>query len=541
MNAWFVRILIVLGFVSGPFLSMGAQGASAPMDDPTAVDISLSYLQTQASKWGIRNAREEFRLRQVVRDALGQTHVRLDQVHQGVSVFGQQVIVHIDQAGTPYLVTGAYLAGIDTPTQAAITGDEARGVATQQLPGPLGGIPEVELVLYPQDTGVRLAYHVVLNDHNAPRRIAAFVDAITGNMLHSYDDLRTFVPSRLPERAQLPITAPHHPVQERLPEPMTVAAGLGHSLYSGVVGITTELSNGLYYLIDYSRGGLYALDMQNKFFSQGTWFSDTDNVWGNGTTSDRASAAVDAHFGAELTWDYYAATYGRVGIKGDGAGSLSRVHYRRRYNNATWNDSCLCMTYGDGDGTTFSPLVSLDVAGHEMAHGVTSATADLIYENQSGGLNEAMSDIFGTMVEYYAAARGVAKVPNYWIGEDIFTPGTAGDALRYMNNPPQDGHSIDTFANYADGIDVHLSSGIANNAFYLLAEGGTHRLGGVVTGIGRSAAEHIFYRALVVYMIPSETFSQARAHTLQAASDLFGAGSQQVISVGQAWSAVGVP
>ena len=109
-----------------------------------------------------------------------------------------------------------------------------------------------------------------------------------------------------------------------------------------------------------------------------------------------------------------------------------------------------------------------------------------------------------------------------------------------MNDPTLDGSSIDTFADYNDNVDVHHSSGIANNAFYLLAEGGTHRLGGVVTGIGRSAAEQIFYRALTVYIIPSETFSQARAHTAQAAIDLFGPGSQQATSVGQAWAAVGV-
>ena len=175
-----------------------------------------------------------------------------------------------------------------------------------------------------------------------------------------------------------------------------------------------------------------------------------------------------------------------------------------------------------------------------MTHGVTSATAALIFDNQSGGLNEAMSDIFGTMVEFFAVAQGANKTPNYHIGEDIYTPGTPGDALRYMHNPTLDGHSIDTFANYNDNVDVHYSSGIANNAFFLLAEGGTHRLGGVVTGIGRSAAERIFYRALTVYMTPSETFSQARAHTRQAAIDLFGPTSQQVLSVGQAWSAVGV-
>jgi Zn-dependent metalloprotease len=295
-------------------------------------------------------------------------------------------------------------------------------------------------------------------------------------------------------------------------------------------------------MIDNTRGGLRASDMRNRplRFRPGVVFTDADNSWGDGTTSDRASAAVDAHFGAEVTWDYYLTIHGRTGIKGDGVGSLSKVHYRSQFNNAFWNDGCQCMTYGDGDGTTFTPLVSLDVAGHEMTHGVTSSTAALIYDNQPGGLNEAISDIFGTVVEFFAAAHGAAKVPNYWIGEDVYTPGIPGDALRYMDNPTQDGHSIDTFADYNDRLNVHYSSGIANNAFFLLAEGGTHRLGGVVTGIGRSAAERIFYRALTVYMIPSETFPQARAHTTQAAIDLFGPGSQESISVGEAWSAVGV-
>ena len=503
--------------------------------------MSLTYLQTQASEWGIRNAPEEFRLRQVVHDTLGQTHVRLDQVHQGVPVFGQQLIVHFDPDGAPRSITGEYLSGITVSTQPTISGDEARTLARQRFPGPLDNTPAVELVLYPQDPNVRLVYRVVLNDDREPRRIMVFVDAITGDIVHSYNDLRTLLPSRLPTRAQLPVVEQPPLMAERPPEPTITTIGTGRSLYSGTVGIGTEQSNGTYYLIDYSRGGLYTIDMQNRRFSQGVWFVDADNIWGNSTTSDRASAAVDAHFGAEVTWDYYVAVHGRYGIKGDGAGSLSRVHYRRRYSNAFWSDDCLCMTYGDGDGITFSPFVSLDAAGHEMTHGLTSATADLIYDNQSGGLNEAMSDIFGTMVEFFAATLGAAKIPNYWIFEDFYTPGTAGDAGRYMDNPTQDGRSIDTFASYTDGIDVHFSSGIANNAFYLLAEGGTHRLGGVVTGIGRSAAEHIFYRALTVYMIPSETFSQARAHTIQAASDLFGAGSQQVISVGQAWLAVGVP
>jgi len=122
-------------------------------------------------------------------------------------------------------------------------------------------------------------------------------------------------------------------------------------------------------MVDDTRGNLRTSDMHNRPFGQGEIFTDADNNWGNGSTSDRASAGVDAHFSAEQTWDYYLTVHGRTGIKDDGVGALSRVHYRKRYNNAKWSDVCECMTYGDGDGTLFSPLVSLDVAGHEMTHG----------------------------------------------------------------------------------------------------------------------------------------------------------------------------
>ena len=120
----------------------------------------------------------------------------------------------------------------------------------------------------------------------------------------------------------------------------------------------------------------------------GTIFTDADNTWGNGTLADRATVGVDAQYGTATTWDYYKNVHGRNGIANDGKGAYNRVHYGRNYNNAFWSDGCFCMTYGDGDGTTFNPFDSLDVAGHEMSHGVTSRTANLIYSGESGGLNE---------------------------------------------------------------------------------------------------------------------------------------------------------
>ena len=218
-----------------------------------------------------------------------------------------------------------------------------------------------------------------------------------------------------------------------------------------------------------------------------------------------------------------------------------RDSYGSKYNNAFWTDSCFCMTYGDGDGATFSPLTAIDVAGHEMTHGVTSRTARLVYSGESGGLNEATSDIFGSMVEFYAASA--SDPGDYLIGEKIYTPKTSGDALRYMANPSKDGKSANCWSSAVAGLDVHHSSGVGNHFFYLLAEGSTGSTtcnNTTLTGIGRSAAEKIWYRALTTYMTSSTKYAGARTATLSAAKDLFGDGSAQHKAVAAAWSGVSV-
>ena len=217
------------------------------------------------------------------------------------------------------------------------------------------------------------------------------------------------------------------------------------------------------------------------------------------------------------------------------------------------------MTFGDGDnGATILPLVALDIAGHEMSHGVTSRSAGLIYSGESGGLNEATSDIFGTMVEYYAAN---ANDPgDYVVGEELFPNNAAMNrAIRWMFKPSLDGVSPDCYSSSLGSIDVHYSSGVANHFYYLLAEGAVVPAGfgagtwanlspsslvcngnTSLTGIGRTAASKIWYRALTVYMTSSTNYAAARAATLSAATDLYGAGSSQYNAVAAAWSAVSV-
>ncbi|MED5043444.1 M4 family metallopeptidase, partial [Geobacillus stearothermophilus] len=290
---------------------------------------------------------------------------------------------------------------------------------------------------------------------------------------------------------------------------------------------------GYYYLQDNTRGsGIFTYDGRNRTVLPGSLWTDGDNQF----SASYDAAAVDAHYYAGVVYDYYKNVHGRLSYDGSNAAIRSTVHYGRGYNNAFWNGSQ--MVYGDGDGQTFLPFSGgIDVVGHELTHAVTDYTAGLVYQNESGAINEAMSDIFGTLVEFYANRN-----PDWEIGEDIYTPGIAGDALRSMSDPAKYGdpdHYSKRYTGTQDNGGVHTNSGIINKAAYLLSQGGVH-YGVSVTGIGRDKMGKIFYRALVYYLTPTSNFSQLRAACVQAAADLYGSTSQEVNSVKQAFNAVGV-
>ena len=349
-----------------------------------------------------------------------------------------------------------------------------------------------------------------------------FVDAQTGEKIFEYDNLQT-------------ASAP--------------------SLYSGTVTIDTSSAGGTFYMEDLTRkmGTFNMNNTGNTTTGTGgtqSRFSGADDVW----SASVENAGVDAHYGAAKTFDYYKNIHARNGIDGNygpgttaaGASSttnllVSRVHFGSGYNNAFWNGSN--MTYGDGNGTTFTPLVTLDICGHEMTHGVTERSANLTYSNESGALNESMSDVFGAMVELYSDG-GAATADTWKIGEDAYTPGTAGDALRRMDNPQAEGdpdHYSIRYTGTADSGGVHTNSGIGNHAFYLLAAGGTNRVSGVVVpSIGTTDAAKIWYRALTVYMTSGTNFAGARTATINAANDLFGASSTTATATATTWCAVGV-
>jgi bacillolysin len=279
----------------------------------------------------------------------------------------------------------------------------------------------------------------------------------------------------------------------------------------------------------------YALSMETR--DCGTSTNNCPIVSTSSNTINTGDNAIDsAHNYAIATYNYYLNNHGRDSIDDNGMTLISRVHYDSNYNNAFWDGSR--MTYGDGDGVTFVPLSQdADVVAHELTHGVTERSSNLVYSNESGALNEALSDIFGAMVDRQEGATGA----DIWLlGEDIYTPGTPGDGLRVMDDPAAAGdydYYPTRYTGSSDNGGVHWNSGIANLAFVLLVEGGTHPRGATsvnVPGIGFQPAADIFYAANTACLTSSSNFKAMRYCTADNAGS-------NAAAVHLAWDAVGVP
>ena len=509
-------------------LSVALTASLAEAQSFHADAAQLQSLQTRAENHvrqfpglSMHGADHSYRVRDVVVDEDGSNHVRMDRSVGGLRVIGGDLVVQTDRFGNLRTMHHNMRWRVEAGGKPALNANRAVMAVSRTQAGNVG---KPELVIYARDQAPALAWDVPVSGDNAdgtPFEKHVIVDATNGRELDLWDDIHT-----------------------------AAATGTGKTLYSGNVTLTTNSVSGGYELRDPSRGNTYTINLKNRT-SGGTIFTDADNVWGNNSTSDTASAGADAQYGTAVTWDYYKNVHGRTGIANDGKGAYNRVHYSRSYANAYWSDSCFCMTYGDGDGTSLKALVSLDVAGHEMTHGVTSRTANLTYSGESGGLNEATSDIFGSMVEFYAANGNDAG--DYLIGEKVMV---GGGALRYMYKPSTDGGSADCWYSGVGNLDVHYSSGVANHFYFLLAEGTNSSYGksptcvsgntrvatgtGTLTGIGRTAAAKIWYRALKTKMTSSTNYAGARAATIAAAQELAATlGADYSGQVAAAWSAVG--
>lgn len=480
-------------------------------------EIIFNYLNQhkESYKLGKKDAKEHFAITKQETDQKGNTILKLQQTFEGIPVWGSTQAAVISGEGALNVISGSIVGGLDEKlagkSKQGITNKQAIKIAEKDLgvTPEYERVPASELVVFTKNDTAEYAYKVNLNFlEPSPGNYYYFIAAETGQVLNKYNAL--------------------HDVTG------TNAVGTGTGVTNNTVSLNTTLSNGRYYLQDNTRGkGVLTYNANNAQRLPGSLWADSDNVF----KAAYDAPAVDAHYYAGKTYDFYKSSYNRNSYDNLGGALKSTVHYGNKYNNAFWNG--IQMVYGDGDGTTFRPLSGgLDVVAHELTHAVTDTESGLIYQNESGALNEAISDIFGTVVEFNVQAQKA----DYDIGEDVYTPATAGDALRSMSDPAKYGdpdHYSKRYTGTDDNGGVHINSGIINKAAYLIGAGGTH-YGVTVQGIGVQKLGAIFYRANTVYLTASSTFSQARAAIVQSAADLYGAGSPEVTAVGKAFDAVGV-
>jgi len=449
--------------------------------------------------------------------------IRFDRTYRGLPVIGGDFIVHLTPSGAYRYGNGRKVVGLPKSVQPSVSASAAAATAVRTV-GYRVASHQTSLVIYTRPHSSALAWQVTTAGKSAAKGSVTYVSARTGRTLASWATV---------DGAK--------------------DIGTGKTLYSGKVKLNDIKKGTTYKLQDNTRGGQQILNA-NHSGSQGvgTLFTDKNNVWGDSTETSVETAAADAAFGLANTWDFYLDTFGRKGIADDGKAARGFVHFSTNYVNAFWSDGCFCMEFGDGSAASgISALTSLDVAGHEMSHGVTSRTAKLIYSGESGGLNESTSDVMGTMVEWYADST--QDVPDYVIGEEIFRSyNPASNYIRRMDKPSMDGGSKDCWYSGVGGVDVHYSSGVGNHLFYLLSEGsGAKTINGIaynsptcdgstIKGIGHDKAAAIWYKALTENWVSTTNYHDARLGTLQAAKDLYGTSSVEYKTLNKAWAAVSV-
>lgn len=487
----------------------------------------------------------DLRRRSVRDDALveGRTHERFDQYFRGVRVYGGDLARQRNRTGQTISLFGTIYEGIAVDTAPALTQAAAKRRIEELAGASLGESRQPELLVLPLDQGgFALVWHERVMSLSAGTLMAYFIDADTGALVKARSDMTT----------QSAVGRGQGVLGDE--KKMSVSPGSGQFVAHDELRPpdirTFDMKGNLNRVLSFLNGQvtLGAADLA----------TDADNVWTDG-------ASVDAHAYAGFTYDYFFKRFNRRGLNNADIRLLSLVHPVRRQDITTASGSVIglfylnafyagdgVMVYGEGlpagftAGGQYWDFVSgaLDVVAHELTHGVTEYSSDLIYQGEPGALNEAFSDIMGASTEFFFQERGSGNLRADWlIGEDVIRPG----GLRSMSNPASYGdpdHYSVRFTGTGDNGGVHINSSIVNLAFYLAVEGGAHpRTGAQVQGVGfanREQIEKVYYRAFTQLMPANTNFAQARAITLQAARDLYGANSAPERAIAQAWTAVGV-
>ena len=539
---------------SGVRTTLGKNGLPILFEGKTAASVSLTEQNNagnQALEYlaslqpdGVRNPKAEFQALSVNTDEQGNTHARLQQMWNGVPVFGGEVVAHT-RAGVFQMLNGRYFPTPDLVSPVpALDVDQCKSIvynhfgidkvkttwSTLDLTVVGGKAFDAELVVYhPRNRldGERLSWKVEFHP-NLIKRMIYFVDAETGDVLNAIDQTCSF--------------GHHHDaaVGNELP-PVT---GSGLDLFNTNRTFGAWLQSGSYYLEDTGKS-MYNAGQSNMPFDPVGVIMTLDafntspenqnfnyDIVTSASSTFNNKKAVSAHYNASVSYDYYKNTFNRNSINGTGGNILSFINVSESngasMENAYWNGAA--MWYGNG-GSTFKELArGLDVAGHEMTHGVVEKTANLVYQDEPGALNESFADIFGAMIDR----------DDWLIGEDVMQPGASpSGALRSLQDPHngdvtngqwwQPRNVSEQYTGNQDNGGVHINSGIPNYAFYLFASNAS---------VGKDKAEQVYYKALRDYLVKSSQFVDCRIAVIQAAQDLYGASVAQVAA--NAFTSVGI-
>lgn len=509
------RLLALVVALGLPLAACNPPDFDAPLVDDVAVDVKPraaspvtrvdlyntpeiwdGITKTLSADAGFKTLRK-----QTIKSGLqsGLLHERAQQTYKGVPIWGEHVISVRDTSGTIVRMHGALVQGLNMDVQPSITAEDA--LADMQLlhDAGLGGLPTLfaseksELVIYIDESNIpHLAYDVSFFvdtiDGGTPMRPTYIIDAKSGNVIREFDGLTTSL----------------------------IGTGPGGNQKTGQYEYGTNFG----YMDVAQSGSTCTMDNPNvktvnlnHGTSGSTAFSYTCPRNTTKTINGAYAPLNDAHYFGGVVFNMYSDWYATAPLTFQ---LTMRVHYSTNYENAFWNGSS--MTFGDG-ATTFYPLVSLDVSAHEVSHGFTEQNSGLVYSAQSGGINEAFSDMAGEAAEFYMHGSN-----DFMVGEQIFK---SNGALRYMYDPPLDGSSIGHASDYYSGMDVHYSSGVYNKAFYLLA---------TTAGWDTRSAFHVFVRANQLYWGPNTDYQAGMEGCLSAAADL----GLNADDVAAAFAAVGV-
>ncbi len=516
-----------------------------------------NYLQQVQSVLKLANPPGELALVRVVTDDKGYKHYYLQQVWNGVEVFGAEARLH-QRNGEFYLFNGRLLPTPDLVSALPVVGaaqaleivreDIGRVEIVKELSplekqlGNYNG-PETKLVVYfteGKPGTEKLAWSVQIVP-NLSSKYQYFVDAKTGEILHKFNSI-----CKIHGGHDILKNENKKSEWSALPPPDGPAVANAVDLHGNTQTINTYEKSNLFYLIDASRsmfnavqsqipddptGVILTLDAVNTSPASNSFqafhITSADNSWSD-------PKAVSAHFNGGKAYEYFKGTFGRESINGEGGNIISLINVvdedGSQMDNAFWSGAA--MFYGNGNQGFVAPLCkSLDVAGHEMSHGVIQSTANLLYQDESGALNESFADIFGVMIDR----------DDWQLGEDVvnssFFP---TGALRDMSNPHNGGSSLsdngwqpahysERYTGNDDNGGVHINSGIVNKAFFNFASD---------PAVGKDKAEQVYYRALTEYLFKSAQFIDCRVAVVQAANDLYGSTVAAVAA--DAFSAVGI-